>query len=283
MQKFGLNYNIVVQVGENEIEVKYPVTLEFSITRNTMAQANTASFTLHNLSEDTRNKIYKDQYRTQIYKGVRFYAGYGDDLVLLFQGNIKRAYSERIGVDFFTKIEAYDGGFAFANAYTTRSFSAATSKTAIINSLIEDMPMLKKGKISPKFEENIKKGNSYNGNTMQLLRSMTSNHIFVDNEKVYCLDDEECISGNVNEINSNTGLLGTPLKEESSLTFNIIFEPRLLVGQMVYLQSETEKNFSGQYKVIGFKHGGTISGAVASSVITSVNLWYGAKPLVLVN
>ena len=63
----------------------------------------------------------------------------------------------------------------------------------------------------------------------------------------------------------------------------MIFEPRLLVGQALYLESTTEKNFNGNYKVIGFKHAGNISGSVASKVITSANLWYGKNPLVLVN
>ncbi len=58
---------------------------------------------------------------------------------------------------------------------------------------------------------------------MQLLRAITNEHTFVDNERVNILLDEECLRGNVVQINANTGLLGTPLKEESSITFNMIF------------------------------------------------------------
>lgn len=282
--KFGLNYKIKIQVNDTEeIEVKYPISCEFSIDRNTLSQANTASFTLINLAENTRNKIYKDQYQTTVYKGVEFYAGYGQDLSLLFKGNIKRAYSERTGTEFYTKIEAYDGGYAFVNGYSARSFNAGTPKNDILDSLISDLPKLKKGVVGKGFEDDLKKGNVYNDNTMQLLRAITNEHTFVDNERVNILLDEECLRGNVVQINANTGLLGTPLKEESSITFNMIFEPRLLVGQALYLESTTEKNFNGNYKVIGFKHSGNISGSVASKVITSVNLWYGKNPLVLVN
>lgn len=284
MIKFGLNYKIKIQVNDTEeIEVKYPISCEFSIDRNTLSQANTSSFSLVNLDENTRNKIYKDQYQTTVYKGIEFYAGYGNDLSLLFKGNIKRAYSERIGTEFYTKIEAYDGGFAFVNGYSSRSFTAGTSQNFVLDSLVSDLPNLNKGVIGKGFEDDLKRGNVYNDNTMKVLRAITNDHVFVDNEKVNILLDEECIRGSIVKINANTGLLGTPLKEESSITFNIVFEPRLLVGQALYLESQTEKNFNGNYKVIGFKHAGMISGSVPSKVITSCNLWYGKNPLVLVN
>lgn len=284
MLKFGLNYKIKIQVNESEeVEVKFPITCEFKIDRNTLSQANTSSFSLVNLSENTRNKIYKDQYTTTVYKAIEFYAGYGNDLSLLFKGNIKRAYSERNGTDFYTRIEAYDGGFAFVNGYSSRSFSAGTSQNKVLDSLVADLPNIKKGVIGKGFEDDLKKGNCYNDNTMKVLRAITNDHVFIDNEKVNILLDEECVQGNIAKIEANTGLLGTPLKEESSINFNMIFEPRLLVGQSIYLQSTTEKNFNGLYKVVGFKHAGTISGSVPSKVVTSGNLWYGKNPLVLVN
>lgn len=284
MIKFGLNYKLKIQVNDTEeIEVKYPISCDFNIDRNTLSQANTSSFSLVNLDENTRNKIYKDQYQTTIYKGIEFYAGYGNDLSLLFKGNIKRAYSERIGTEFYTKIEAYDGGFAFVNGYSARSFTAGTSQNKVLDSLVSDLPNLKKGVVGKGFEDDLKRGNVYNDNTMKVLRAITNDHVFVDNEKVNILLDEECLQGSVVKINANTGLIGTPLKEESSITFNIIFEPRLLVGQALYLESQTEKNFNGNYKVIGFKHSGMISGSVPSKVITSCNLWYGENPLVIVN
>lgn len=284
MIKFGLNYKIKIQVNDTEeIEVKYPISCEFSIDRNTLSQANTSSFSLVNLDENTRNKIYKDQYQTTVYKGIEFYAGYGNDLSLLFKGNIKRAYSERLGTEFYTKIEAYDGGFAFVNGYSARSFTAGTSQNKVFDSLVSDLPKLNKGVIGKGFEDDLKRGNVYNDNTMKVLRAITNDHVFVDNEKVNILLDEECIEGSIVKINAETGLLGTPLKEESSIIFNIVFEPRLLVGQALYLESKTEKNFNGNYKVIGFKHAGMISGSVPSKVVTSCNLWYGKNPLVLVN
>lgn len=284
MQKFGLNYKLEVQTSDNSyVEISYPLTCEFSIDRNTLAQANTASFTVYNLDQNTRNKCYKDLYQTTVYKGVEFYAGYGENLSLLFKGNIKRGYSERVGTNFFTKIEAYDGGFAFVNGYSNKSFSAGTPKNEILDSLIADLPKVKKGIVGKGFDEKLVKGNTYDDNTMKLLRSITNEHIFIDNERVNILTDEECLPSNLPMITADTGLLGTPLKEESSIAFNMVFEPRLLVGQEIYLESSTEPSYNGSYKVIGFKHSGTISASTPSKVITKGNLWYGANPVVLVS
>jgi hypothetical protein len=55
----------------------------------------------------------------------------------------------------------------------------------------------------------------------------------------------------------------------------MIFEPRFLIGQALALESFTEKNFNGVYKVIGVKHKGVISDSVCGNAITSVTLWHG--------
>lgn len=279
MIKWNRNYILSIQVSGGWIDITMPFTMSFSIVRNTLAQANTGTFTILNLSEDTRRKIYKDKYKTAVYKGIELRAGYGDSketLPLIFKGNIKQAYSQRNGVNYETSIEAYDGGFSYVNANTGRSFSQGTSDKQIIETLIKDLPNISVGKIG-KFVDKLPKGNTLQGPTIELLKNITKSNFFIDNEKAYCLQENECFKGAIQKITSDTGLLGSPLREEALLTFTIMFEPRLQVGQYIQLESQTEKLFNGDYKVIGIEHQGIISDAQSGRCITKVTLYYGAK------
>lgn len=281
MLKWTRNYILRIQTAGGHIEITPPFTLQFRITRNTMAQANTAKFTILNLSEDTRRKIYKDKFKTDVYKGVELRAGYGEGsetLPLIFKGNIKQAFSQRNGVDYVTEIEAYDGGFAYVNAETNHAFAEGTSDRQIIQTLIKDLPNVSVGKIGS-FEGTLPRGNTMQGVTTELLQNVTGGNFFIDNEKAYCLKENECFAGNIRLITSDTGLLGSPLREEAFLTFDILFEPRIQVGQYVKLESQTEKLFNGEYKVIGIEHSGTISDATSGTCKTKVSLYYGAQAL----
>lgn len=281
MQKWYRNYILSIQTAGGWIDITMPFTLSFSIIRNTLAQANTGRITILNLSEDTRRRIYKDKYKTDVYKGVELRAGYGntkETLPLIFKGNIMQAYSQRNGVNFETNIEAYDAGFAYVNANTSRSFTSGTSDRQILETLIKDLPHISVGKIGS-FADKLPKGNTMQGSTIELIKNISKSNFFIDNEKAYCLQENECYAGNIRLITSDTGLLGSPLREESLLTFSIMFEPRLQVGQYVKLQSSTEKLFNGEYKVIGVEHQGVISDAQSGQCITKVSLYYGAGAL----
>lgn len=282
MQKWNRNYILSVQVeGNRWLDISLPFTMDFKISRNTFATANTGRFTIMNLSEGTRRQIYKDRYKFDLYKGIELRAGYGEKkelLPLIFKGNIKQAYSKKERVDYITEIEAYDGGFAFQNGRSSRSFSAGTSDKQILKSFIEDLPAIEYGKIGT-FTGSLPRGNAMQGVTTDLIKSIADGNFFIDNEKAYCMQEEECFRGNITEINSASGLLGSPQREETLLTFKMLFEPRLQVGQYVHLTSETEKLFNGSYKVIGIEHSGTISDAVSGKCQTKVSLFYGTKSL----
>lgn len=282
MQKWQRNYILSIQTsGSSWIDITLPFTMNFRISRNTNASANTARISILNLSKDTRLKIYKDKYTFDIYKGIELRAGYGDSketLPIIFKGNIKQAYSQRNGVDYQTDIECYDGGFAFLNGYTSKSFAAGTSDRQILYSLVKDLPAIDMGVIG-NFEGSLPRGNAMEGATTDLIKSVSKSNFFIDNEKAYCLQDEECYRGNITEISSASGLMGSPLREETMLTFEMMFEPRLQIGQHIHLTSQTESLFNGNYKVIGVEHNGTISDATSGRCVTKVTLYYGTKAL----
>lgn len=279
MEKWTRNYFLTVQVDENAkdyVDITMPLTLSFNIKRSVNSSCNTGSFTILNLAEDTRRKVFLDNYKTMYYKGIELRAGYGlekETLPLIFKGNIQSAFSKRNGVDYETTVEALDGGFAYVNAYSERQFAAGTTDKQALKALAADLPHIQVGKIG-NFNLTAPRGNSVSGNTMEYISNISEKNYFIDLERLNCLLENEGFEGNIKVINSDVGLLGSPLRQEAFLTFEMIFEPRLQIGQLVDLQSQTETIYNGTYKVIGIEHSGVISDAQSGQCKTKVSLNY---------
>jgi hypothetical protein len=275
MDKLGRSYTLFVQTTDGStLQIQLPFTVEFDITRNTLTSANICSIRIYNLSVNNRNKIRKNVNNYGDLRSIILQAGYQKNNPIIFSGNITQAWSVREGVNFITQIECFDGGFAFANAQYSKAFPADTPKVSIIEDMISSLPDVSVGTIGS-YPGNITRGNSYSGSTTELLAQITGGGFFIDNGKGNALGNNECLEGEIPLINSASGLLGTPVLEQTILNFDMIFEPRIVVGQKIELESSTDQNFNGFYKIISVKHRGMISAGVCGDAITSVGLWYG--------
>lgn len=283
MAKFQRNYILTVEDrAKSIVTIRMPFTIEFDVTRNPLSSVCSASIRIYNLKADTRNRLYKDQYNTHIYNKLELKAGYGDNIQTLFIGNVARCFSIREGVNYITTIEVYSGQYAVLNSLTSKSIASGTKNQTILEDLIRSLPQIYDKVIGRSYSGNISRGNALMGNTIEIIKDLTGGRFFIDNEKAYVLDEDECVNGVVNLINSSSGLIGTPKREETFITFDMIFEPRIAMAQIIELQSETEKIFNGQFKVIGIRHSGTISESVGGRVITNLKLWYGSQILRIV-
>lgn len=275
-KKFGRNYILQVETSAGTtITIKLPFTVEFDITRNVMTSANVASIRIYNLNANHRAQIRKNITDYQDIRTIELKAGYGDTLAILFSGNITQAWSVREGTNFITQIESFDGGFAFANSVSDITATSGTTQKSVIDTLFLD---LKKAGVKPgvigSFPGSLTRGNAYSGSTTQILQDLSGGRFYIDNGKAYVLADNECLSGPVTLINAASGLLNTPLREQTIINFDMLFEPKLVIGQLVELDSSTtdDQNVNGKYKVISLKHRGMISAAVCGDAITSVGL-----------
>lgn len=277
--KWTRSYFLTVQVDEKSeeyVEITMPLTISFHVKRDINSQANTAQITVLNLSEDTRRKVFLDNYKTMYYKHIELRAGYSlykESCPLIFRGNIQNAFSRRNGVDYETTINALDGGFAYTNGYSSRQFARGTSDRQALLALIGDLPKIEVGKVG-NFNLTSTRGNTVDGPTLEYLNTVSENHFFIDLEKAYCLLNNEGFEGNVKVIDASAGLIGSPLRQESFLTFEMIFEPSLQIGQFIEIKSQTEEIYNGTYQVVGVEHSGIISDAKSGQCKTKVSLNY---------
>jgi len=280
MAKFNRKFILKVEtVAGDHIEIASPLTLEFSVVRHNLSSANMGSFTVYNLNEKTRNKIFKDQYDVSTFRAIQLFAGYSaedtNSLPMVFNGNIRSAYSYRTGSNFRTDFECYDGGHSLVNGFVSKSLPAGTPQVGIIQILMDSLSNINEKVIGSTYTDQTKRGIVLFGNPAELLKQYTNGGFYIDSRNAYALDKSEVIAGDVLLINSNSGLLETPKRAEATLEVSTLFEPKLKISQLLKLESSTTKFFSGTYKVVGVSHRGVISDSIGGECRTTITLWAG--------
>jgi len=280
--KFGRNYVLLVEASDGEtISIQPPFTIEFDITRNTLSSANICSIRIYNLSLLNRQRIEFNIYDQGKFRLVRLMAGYGNNLPIIFNGNINQAWSVREGTNFITQIESFDGGYAVNNAKINLPAKKGTPYAIVIAQVAASLQ--ENYNVSPgligDYPGVLMKDETYSGSTLEVLSQLTHRTFFIDNGTIYCLLDNECIiNPSFTLVDAGAGLLGTPVREQKILTFDVLFEPRVIAGQIIQLQSATAVNgINGNYKVTGVKHRGMISQAVCGDAITTLSMFLGDK------
>lgn len=294
MEKFGRRYKIVFRLGrllqlgaydkaiiDDELTIEYPLTVDLAVTRGVYSQTNTAFVNIYGLAQITRERLLKDRNDTTNYIEMKIYAGYEDFLHLIFNGTIKecQSYKESGATEYITEIEAWDGGLAVLKGSDNNSFGANTKYETILETLCQNIPNIRIGAMSPDYKEKTQVRPYYAGmKTMDDLSDLTNGNMFIDNEEIFFINTKkEVIEGDLAYINTDAGLLGSPRRREGNVTLDIVFEPRITVGQRIVLQSQTVPYLNGVYKVLGVNHEGTISGAKCGSMITTLDLFIGTE------
>ena len=273
--KFGRNYRLTIESDDGEaIVIEPPLTVQFNIVRNTMATLNHMQLSIYNLSEENRNRIFQDRFNPRVYKRIILQAGY-ESLSTVFIGNIFQASSARNGSNIITSIDARDGGFDTTGTLTNVTLDGGSLKD-VIRALASDFEHVSVGEIGGE-EKQFLRPLVLSGNTYSIINKYTNKSAYIDLEELKVLDDNQVIVGEVPLINSETGLLETPKREDAFLTIKTIFEPRIIMGQVIEIESSVNNAFDGQYKVIGVTHSGVISEAVGGDCTSEFNLLVGSQ------
>lgn len=258
------------------LTIQPPFTIDFHISRGIMASLNSMSLRIYNLKKTTRDQIFQDWFNFNINNHVELQAGYGKNLATIFKGTLRQAWSTREGANIVTIIDAWDGGYDFANSNSSITVNEGKSLKDIIKDLMGSFQNLKVGKIGD-IQGDTARPIVLDGNTFDLIKTYSGDTAFIDLETIHVLKNNECITGLVPLISSDTGLLGVPRHADASLDVNMLFEPRILVGQLIEIKSQVETQFNGQYKVVGIEHQATISESVSGTATTKLNLLIGTK------
>lgn len=275
--------------------LNYPLTCIFQTSSRLQYGINSAHFMIYNLSPATRNDIQFDSAididrdTDNFILPVKFYAGYVSEgpVPLVFQGNIQKSFSYREGPNVVTDIVVADGQAGVQNSQVATSVAGPQDGTQLVNILAPLMAPfgLSLGGIGSIFNSPPQtRGSMLLGSTYDVLAKLAAANngtVFIDQGKIFLLgpDDYLVAPGFLNRLDATTGLIGTPRRSGYSVDADMIFEPRVRLGQMLTVASDVNPNINGTFRVDAIAHSGIISGAKDGGVVTSFSLFYNAKTM----
>lgn len=282
-EKLNRVYRLTVQsVDENDNPLKTaividsrqtPLTMKFQINRSIFAEINGAEVELYNLKPDTYKQLFYDYFNINK-RTVILEAGYeGQELSIIFIGDMWSCYTSRQGTETITRMQCIVG-WKSISAKTDVSLAGAT-RNQILREAANDMAL--DLKIYSGEDKKFSRPVSVSGNSFKIIQQYSDGSAFIDNNTLYVLSDEDAFEGYIPRITDSSGLLGVPEHEDAILKVTMIFEPRLMIGQIIDLQSRVAPMFNGQYKIFGIRHEGTISMSESGKATTVLEMLVGAQ------
>lgn len=275
--KFGRNYRLTINPADGGpvIVLGMPLTVRFTVQRTALASLNTMKVDIYNLSQNLRNRIFKDQYLPSTKETIALEIGY-DTLNTVFTGWAMEANSYRDGSDIITSITAIDGTSDVNTTQIYQTYTGGKTMADLFKFLIGQFPNLSLGAVGD-FGPAPLRPVSLNGNVWALLKKYSGNKCFIDLGKVYVLQYNEIVPGQLPEISVDSGLLETPRRDDSWLTVTTMMEPRVKVKQSIDLKSVIYPGYNGKYEVQSVFHQGVISAAVGGACRSTFGLLLGDK------
>lgn len=244
--RFNRNFELIIGVdATTNITVTPPFRVTFSADKSVAGGLNKINLAVYNLKESNRLKIAKDP-EQQKYTPVEFRVGYGDDMRTLFKGSVHKAANVKQGADFITTIEGLDGGHDFINSFTSRT---VIGKGVAVSEILKDMPNTARGKIAA--QQQLVRPKVLVGSSTKLIADMLDEGQtwFIDNEQLYIIEDDQVVSSFIPVVNSDSGLLTTPTREQSRISFETMMNPALRIGGLMRMDSVTAPQMNGIYRI----------------------------------
>lgn len=260
LSRFERSFELVV----NDVSVLPPLRVAFQADKSIDGALNKIRLRVYNLAERNRLAIAKDEDETRRVP-LSLRVGYRGSLRLVFKGTVTKAGTSREGPDIVTNIEGLDGGFDFLTSFTSRT---VRGKSAAIDAILRDMPNTARGKIAPQAE--LVRPKVLVGNSAKLIEQQIGpdETWYIDNEQLNIIGSADVTGSFAPLVSAETGLIDTPQRDKSEVTFRCMIDPTIKIGGLCELRSLLNPALNGLYRVKTISYSGDNYGSDWSQTVT---------------
>lgn len=261
--RYDRDYELTIQTElERAIVVRPPFNIAFSADKSTDKSLNKMNIKVFGLNEANQLAIVKNAQEKKNFE-VALKVGYKDGIETIFRGYVNIGERSRQGADLPLVLECIDGGYDARFSFTSKTVKGKSA----IDSILEDMPNTKRGKITE--QKKLIRPRVLVGNSWKLIREqLNDEQYFIDNGQLNILNGNEVVSSFIPVVQASTGLISTPTREESTVTFQTMMNPSLKIGGLCSINSVYAPALNGIYKINTIGYDGEYEGASWMQTVT---------------
>lgn len=246
-RQFGRSYVLRIGNKKESIEIR-DLRISFSCVKSLTAEPNPAELNIYNLNESSRNRITSGEFN-QVFLMV----GYGNELGLVFAGDIINPVMRKDDTDWITSLECGDGHKEMNNARTNVTIKGGTGQKDVINILKKDMGKdQKSGIVSVNNSNALPRSKTMIGKTSKYVTNIARNNnadwSIQDGELVMLPKDEAIDDKSGFILAQDTGMIGSPEKSDSGIEVTCLLNTNIRPGSLIHIESII-KEYSGDFKV----------------------------------
>jgi hypothetical protein len=190
-----------------------------------------SEFVIYNPNTETERKIIREG--AEVY----FSAGYSEgNYGQIFGGKVFQSLFERENItDYKLTLMCMDGARLFKDNFASFTLNKNYSEQTLINEIAarSDKP-IEIGKVTPKINDAKRpRGTTIfcvPSNGMRYIARNSNAQVFMKEDKVYVSNPTDSPSGKEIEINTSTGLIGTPVQMDYGVNFRTLLNPELIIA-----------------------------------------------------
>lgn len=225
--------------------------ITFEVNNATAQTLKYARITVYNLSDQTANTIQQEFTR------VELSAGYGDDIGLIFQGQIAIVKHGKLNAtDTFLEIIAQDGDAAYNFAITNKTLAAGWTPDQLHASLLQDLaPYGITQGYKPGFTGAAAfRGRTCYGMTRDYLRDLAQQQgceWSIEDGRLNFIPLSSFVPGEAVVLNTDSGLIGTPTQTTGGIEIRCLLNPRIKSGGQVKIDNSALATMNVRQPVLG--------------------------------
>ena len=253
----------VLSIPENPFDET--LKIDFNIAMQGHSQSDASYIELYNLNDKTQSFIKDKQSK------VKLLVGYGKNIAVVFDGEITKVMITRKNGNMVTKIELSSNTDLTTSAHFSKTYAGLVS----IKTIIQDaLPTFNLPYQNFEVVPDIQVYNfTFDGRTKDLLDSLLKPakvNWYMDKNIVYFSLIGKPVSEDIFVITPKNGLIDYPVKTNTGVNVNILYNPQVALGKHIEIKLDTKtttldgrstnlfiQKINGKYKVISAYHQGS--------------------------
>ena len=229
-------YDLTIIPEDGEARVIRDLRVNFEITKSILSFPNLCRLNIYNPNEDTLSALQKK------FTKIVLNAGYEGDVRLLFKGEVRNVFQNKMATDRVITIYAGDGERDWQNATFNKTFTENVSISSAIEEVLKSFEEVTTGVINglPQVADKLR-GQTLSGSSKDILDQFADEYGFdwsIQDGEVIITPVESPLEGDEAVlVNAATGMLGSPTVTEIGADVMTLLNPRMLPNKAFKIES----------------------------------------------